>query len=245
MRWVAMVALSTWALAACEPMPCFGDSCSCYGDPEAPNANAGCADCTAPRTCEKLFDRVRECGLGIQGTFDDCEDRIREDRTCHENVASTDCAMLDVACASRRASCYAELVASGLTQCTHGLVDPEAGARAIEPCPSGSCYFGECVECVPFVLECNPGFTCTSGGCRRACSADVDCGPDAHCFAGACDPPLGTSCESQSDCGTRWCRELPNGGSSICTEPCLSCSQGPDCGCPAGFACTDGFCAPA
>jgi hypothetical protein len=241
-RRAAILGSLAWALGACEPMPCFGDSCNCYGDPEAPNANAGCADCTPARTCEKLFDRVRECGLEIEGSSADCEDHIR-DGSCHESIETTDCAMLDVACANREASCYAELVANGLTTCSHGLVDAEGGGTTVEPCPSGSCYFGECVECVPFVLECGPGFACDAGDCRPVCSADLDCGPEGHCFAGVCDPPLGTPCSSQLECGTRWCR-AQGGGGSICTEPCLACSQGQHCGCPSGFACVDAFCAP-
>src|SRR5262245_45525860 len=55
----------------CEPGLCIGDSCSCYGDPCAPGANAGCdpiCACRGDDLCPEIADRLDTCSLG--GDFD-------------------------------------------------------------------------------------------------------------------------------------------------------------------------------
>jgi hypothetical protein len=100
------------AIAGCEPMPCMGDSCNCYGDPEAPHANAGCADCRPEPTCEKLRDRVIACGIAFDGALSDCVSRVRATHSCIEIGDSLECDELRVACPAHDAACFAELVIS-------------------------------------------------------------------------------------------------------------------------------------
>ncbi len=228
-------------------MPCFGDSCSCYGDPEAPNANAGCVDCTPEPTCEKLRDRVAECGIPFEGSLSSCEARVRAEHTCIEGVESTSCDVLKVACPNHDAACFSELLTTGATACKEGLVRAADGGTTAASCASGHCLDGVCVECEPFYgWECAQGFTCSMRNrCVRSCEDDADCGSDTRCFAGECDPALATPCADELDCGTLSCFAQPGSSKKICTTLCGStCEPGSFCGCPAGFTCVDMHCLP-
>jgi hypothetical protein len=103
--------------------------------------------------------------------------------------------------------------------CTRGC----AGGAA---CPEGyRCAFD---RCVPAGARCD--------GC-----ATTGCAPDLRCNLdnGFCEARLGRcqACAADADCaGTGQCAQL--GFVRVCLDPCGG-------GCPEGFACSDGVCAPA
>jgi hypothetical protein len=225
----------------CESDVCFGDSCSCYGDPQAADANAGCAKCMPDVVCEQLARRVEECGIALHGDLSTCESRVSAHHSCIETAHTLACDLIAIACPAGDMACLAELITSGMTSCNQAIA-----SGAIVDCPTGRCLHGECIDCLdgtdwscPAPQLCNPFQKCVT-----ACETDAACGPLSSCFANECDPPLGTPCTGLLDCGSSQCRAANGDGQPVCTKSCMpSCELGSFCACPAGFSCLDGFCA--
>lgn len=237
-----LLAFCLLALAiGCESGLCFGDSCSCYGDPQGPNANAGCAKCMPDEVCERLARRVADCGVALQGDLSTCESRVGAEHYCIEKGDTLACDLIAIACPSGDVACLAELITSGRTSCSQAVSE-----GAIVDCPSGRCVYGECVDCIDGTewgcaasQICNPFRECVT-----ACVTDAECGPLSSCFAKECDPPLGTPCSGPFDCGSSQCETVAGHDQLVCTKSCMpSCAPGEFCACPAGFSCIDWKCA--
>jgi hypothetical protein len=172
---------------------CFGDSCNCYGDPQAENANAGCSKCMPDVVCDDLAERAAACGVAVHGNLATCESRVSAEHTCIENAGTLACDAIANTCPTGDVACLSELLT---------------------------------------------GASSSDGESVTTCDIDAACGPLSECFGHACNPPLGTPCAENRECGSFECR----GG--LCQKPCISsCEPGSFCGCPATLSCIDGFCA--